>query len=61
MAPWQFVMLRPEKSSLLPKVDEQVLIAGRVEGTTVVELPEQGEYSCRARGGCHGPAVPPPS
>jgi YD repeat-containing protein len=43
IAPWQFVVLRPEKSSQLPKVGEQVLVAGRVEGTAVVELPETGQ------------------
>jgi YD repeat-containing protein len=62
MAPWQFVMLRSEKPSLLPQGDEQVLIAGRVEGTAVVELPVAGrallpELSVVAI----APAVPPPS
>jgi hypothetical protein len=62
MAPWQFVMVRSEKPSLLPDGEGEVLIAGRVTGTTVVELPEAGrarlpELSVVAI----APAVPPPS
>jgi YD repeat-containing protein len=62
LTPFQFVILRAEKSSLLPKGGEQVLVAGRVAGTAVVELPVAGqallpEISVVAT----APAAPPPS
>jgi YD repeat-containing protein len=62
IAPFQFVVLRAEKSSLLPTDGEQVLVAGRVEGTAMVELPVAGqallpELSVVAV----APAAPPPS
>ena len=57
IAPFQFVVLRPETSSQLPNVGEQALVAGQVAGTTVVELPGAGARLLypEAGGGPHGP------
>jgi YD repeat-containing protein len=43
LAPFQFVMLRPQESHPLPQSGEQVLVAGRVEGSTMIELPVVGQ------------------
>ena len=62
IAPFQFVVLRPETSSQLPNVGEQALVAGQVAGTTVVELPGAGQVLLPELAVvAMAPAVPPPS
>jgi YD repeat-containing protein len=60
MAPWQFVTLRPQAWQPLPRAGEQVLVAGRVEGTMVIDLPLGGHVPVpELTAVAITPAVPP--
>jgi YD repeat-containing protein len=43
LAPFQFIALRPQAAQTLPKFGERVIVAGRVEGTTLLDLPVVGQ------------------
>jgi YD repeat-containing protein len=42
LAPFQFIVVRSQTGQTLPKFGEQVIVAGRVEGTTLLDLPLVG-------------------
>lgn len=60
LAPFQFIAIQPQASLALPNVGEPALVAGRVVGTTVVELPVVGQVLLPELSAVAiAPAVPP--